>query len=191
MTQQVSSQTTSEGPRRWHKSDVIVGAMIGAVATVAVPLITGMVFQNKANDPKPVDASSIVLADDLPDTITTDDWGVNVQGRLSGPLPSGTQIWSAARQSPGEDSDGIDGPGFTVTELCDVSEDSTTFNCGLSQLGNDSRPAGRFVVYIGMADSTTARDLLKIRVEQERDDNWAHTVPRGFNALKPQIVTRK
>lgn len=176
----------------------IVGALITVMGNLLLPTATaiaGKIFNGDSEMPK-IEASSILAPDDLPDTIKANEAGVNVKGKLPQSLPSGQQIWVTTRQSAGVSTDGIGGPGFAVSELCDVGRDSKTFDCGLSQLGSDPergsdrRPLERYAVYVGIADSSTARELVRIRVEQEAD-NWSHTVPPGFNSLPPQIVERK
>lgn len=182
------------GPSTNNKSSKVLGVLL-ALAVAAIPatgtIVAATIQSAPKATPSSLPASQIVLADDLPDSIPAGGQGVEVRGRLAEALPSGHQLWSAQRQSDGATSDKITGPGFAVSELCDVAQDGKTFDCGFMQLGDDSLPAKRYVVYLGTADSSTARELVKIKVEQERDANWDHTVPRGFNAVAPQVVTRQ
>lgn len=181
-------------PPTSNRTSKVLGVLL-ALAVAAIPATATIVAANIQSAPKAtpssMPASQIVLSDDLPDTIPINEQGVEVRGRLAEALPSGHQLWSAQRQSDGPTSDKITGPGFAVSELCDVAQDGKTFDCGLMQLGDDSLPAKRYVVYVGIADSSTAREFVEIRVEQERDDNWGHTVPRGFNPAAAQVVTRQ
>lgn len=164
-------------------TSTVLGAILGASAGVFGPQLA------QAIQAKPVD-ETIVLSP-LRDVITADDPNVDVKGELKADLPSGKQLWVAARQTEPEnhkDND-VDGEGLTVYGLCDVQPDRK-FDCGSVRLAGDHTPGHqRFVIFVGTADSGAAIKLMEAYVEQERDGNYVHKAPRGFDAV-PEAVSK-
>lgn len=200
---EASPSETATAEATTKARDQIEAAHIQARAAVRAAIIMGVAavlagsfalvqFLNKTPDESstPLSADDIVSINPLPDVISASEQGVFLRGKLHKPLPSGKQLWAAQRQSETPDNDDVSGPGFAVSEICDVAADGKTFDCGLMQLGDNSLPSKRFVIYVGLADSGAARNLMWMRWEQDRDGNYAHTAPRGFDSAEAEIVTR-
>lgn len=175
----------------------IRAARIQARAAIVAALILGSIallqfFWGQKPDeesaPKSVDE---IISLDLESTIPATTQGVHVTGKLHHPLPSGQQLWSGQRDTDTAAGDDVFGPGFTVEQLCDILPDGKAFDCGFMQLGDDSYPTKQFAVYVGLADSTTAKELMKWRWEQDSAGNYNHTAPRGYKTPEePELITR-
>lgn len=181
-------------PRRrlsWlPKGDYVVGifSFLGGVVSAVILAFGTPLAQAAVNSLQAKPAKDIIALESLPDVIPASDAGVTVKGEVKSDLPSGKQLWAAVRQSETENDYDVGGPGFTVSNLCEVQPDRK-FDCGLVHLvGNDEPGNKRFVVFVGTADSGAAKKLFAAYVEQERDNNYVHVAPRGFDAVFEDVT---
>lgn len=114
-----------------------------------------------------VSAEDVISLDIPPHGVLTGPT-LNVTGRLNTSLPSGVTIWVASdnhdpRRNTGtspNDTVGIDAGG-----PCAVDADHRRFDCGEVFIGAEGEK-GEFDIYVGLAESTQARQLVALINEQ-------------------------
>ena len=182
-------------PSTW--SPGVKKAWIGGICLVVAAVVAGFfgLFQNReGSQSTTLRPDDVLTVTSLPanGAVVYGDQSVPISGQLKLPLPGGRQIWAASRGAVSASDDGSkEVPGFGVLALCRVAADNKSFDCGLHQLGGENAQPGRYVVWVGLADSNTAQDMLAAMVDQSARGVWSHKAPAGFESVNPITVERK
>jgi hypothetical protein len=117
---------------------------------------------------------------------------MRISGVLKGPLPSGATIWVATRtkeESQGDPAIRAAGVGL-ANGPCDVDAAGKTFNCGEVRLGGLTE-TGDYFVYVLLAESSVARDFVRVLFDQKENNNYRHYAPpAGISVLGPVEIKR-
>lgn len=176
---------------------LLLSSVVGVVGTL------GGLAIGKSGEPSQVSSSIVAaskaLAVDSLHTNATNEidsqaHGEYIKGHLNvQALPSGKQIFAAARRKGDDKDTGNLGTNPVSFFQCSVDVDARTFDCGQPWLGTPGI-AGKYFVYVGLADQNTAGaiiDALEDQAKSSDDKNWSHVAPAGFDALPGILVARR
>lgn len=176
----------------------IIGSLIIAVASIVVMCITIYSSSHQVSSQDEMSVGQVLAVDTwVPrgtNQIPPSERSIHLSGNLKFDLPSGKQIFVAARAQEGESDTGeISRTYLTFTGPCEVNVKNRSFDCNQIWLGSPGLH-GSFFVYLGLADSNASKYIVDALVQQSKGDdgkNFMHKAPAGFDALPQMKFERK
>lgn len=176
---------------------LILAAVLGAVVTGLFAIFLFMLANPSSSQFADVEAVDVLALDPTFDhdvKIGVSDLGVAVSGAVTkSGLPSGTQIWVLSRKVTDDSTDQgalLDSPvGVDSQGPCTVEPTTNRFQCDGVQLGGMGE-TGDYYVFVGLADSNVARQLVELVGYQLTGQGYEHSAPPKFKSLDAVKVTR-
>lgn len=198
--------TASTSKKNWFTGlrapqALLLSSIVGLVGTLG-GLAIGKSDEPKQESTSAAAVSEVLVVDSLDahatNKIDSQANGDYIAGHLlTQALPSGKQIFAAARRKGGDTDKSKDKGNLGTYPVsffqCSVDVAARTFDCGYPWLGTPGVP-GEFFVYVGLADQNTAGTIIDALEDQAKsgdDKNWSHVAPSGFDALPGILVARR